>query len=235
MRIAILENDQDQANVLMLWLQEEEWSECYHFLTGESFIDALKRESYDLLLIDWMLPDINGDKVLEWVRQNLDWPIPIIFVSRRDSVKDLAYVLDLGADDYLIKPVKPIELKARIKALTRRVTGEGRQAVVLEYGRFRLDRVQRKLFFDGHPVALTQKELELAVFMFNHSGRLLSRNHLLKSVWGHGGGVHTRTLDTHISRLRKKLGLHANDGSGWVLGSVYHHGYRLEQIDNGVQ
>lgn len=226
MRIAIIEDDPDQAKLLVLWLQDA-GHECYHFLCGTDAVKELQKESFDLVLLDWLLPDLNGDKVLAWMRENLDWHIPIIFVTQRDSEEDIAFALDGGADDYLVKPIKPLELKARITALTRRIGGE-KDKRQLEYGPYRFDFDSHQAYIKDEHVVLTQKEFELAAFFFRNAGRLLSRSHLLESVWGLNTEINTRTLDTHISRLRKKLQFGAE--TGWQLRSIYHHGYRLEEL-----
>lgn len=227
MRVAIVEDDPDQARLLSLWLQDAGY-ECYHFSCGMDAIKTLQKESFDLVLLDWLLPDLNGDKVLAWIRENLDWRIPVIFVTQRDSEEDIAYALDHGADDYVLKPIKPLELKARIQALTRRLGGGERERRQFDYGPYRFDFDGHQAYLNNEQVALTQKEFELAAFFFRNAGRLLSRSHLLESVWGHNADINTRTLDTHISRLRKKLQFGAE--TGWQLRSVYHHGYRLEEF-----
>ncbi len=225
MRIAIVEDDLDQASLLELWLKDACY-ECYHFRSGAEAIKGLQKETFDLVLLDWLLPDLNGDEVLAWIREHLDWRIPIIFVTQRDSEEDIAYALEQGADDYIVKPIKPLELKARITALTRRVAGNERESKSLDFGVYQFDMDHHQAFVSGEEVALTQKEFELAVFFFRNLGRLLSRSHLLESVWGHSAELNTRTLDTHISRLRKKLNF--GDETGYLLRSIYHHGYRLE-------
>ena len=225
MRIAIVEDDLEQAKLLEDWLKEAGY-DCYVYSLGAAAIKAMQKESFDLILLDWLLPDINGDEVLSWIRENVDWRIPVIFTTQRDSEEDLAYALDKGADDYLIKPIKQIELKARIKALTRRVQGEQNKVQVLTYGPYRVDMKKHQISVNDEAVVLTQKEFELAAFLFRNAMRLLSRSHLLESVWGHGADINTRTLDTHISRLRKKLRF--NNDTGWRLSAIYHHGYRLE-------
>lgn len=228
MRVAIIEDDADQANLLAIWLQSAGY-ECYHFDCGMDAIKTLQKESFDLVLLDWLLPDINGDKVLAWIRENLDWRIPVIFVTQRDSEEDIAFALDHGADDYVVKPIKPLELKARIAALTRRL-GVEKERRQVEYGPYRFELDSHQAYIRNELVVLTQKEFELAAFFFRNAGRLLSRSHLLESVWGLNTEINTRTLDTHISRLRKKL--HLGNETGWQLRSIYHHGYRLEDLSS---
>lgn len=227
MRIALLEDEPNVAALMTLWL-----SEHGHTVTpyggGEALINALRRETYDLLVLDWMVPDIDGEKVLSWVREHVEWHIPVIFVTQRDEEEDIVRILTQGADDYLVKPVRQREMLARIAALARRAHLEKPQEPVLEFPPFTIDTVERVVRFGERVVQLTQKELDLACFLFRNAGRILSRDHILESVWGHRPGMNTRTVDTHVSRLRNKLDL--TPASGWRLTGIYHHGYRLEPL-----
>lgn len=225
MRVAILEDDTHVGQMLRLWL-EAAGHACDLFATGEAFQRALSRESYDLLVLDWMLPDTSGDLVLVWVREQIDIRIPIIFVTARDAEEDIVRGLTLGADDYLVKPVRQREFIARVAAVTRRVYGLTDARGTLPFPPYDVNLDARLISNDGKPVDLTQKEFDLAVFLFRNAGRLLSRNHILDAVWGQQASLATRTIDTHMSRIRVKLGLGAE--AGWRLNAVYNHGYRLE-------
>lgn len=226
MHIGIAEDDPDQAALLSLWLKDAAHSERT-FGTAADYLEALKRDRYDLLLIDWMLPDGTGAELIQWVRANLGWEIPVLVVTSRDDEATVVAALQAGADDYVVKPPKPLELLARVAALGRRVRSGG--LPVLRLGAFEIDIQRQRLVLDGAAVALTQKEFDLSAYLFQNPGKLLSRDHLLNKIWGINADVDTRTVDTHISRLRKKLGL---DGSkGWKLVPVYGVGYRFERIE----
>jgi two-component system response regulator RegX3 len=227
-RIAMLEDDLDQANILGLWLEEAGYH-CQLFETGKDFIKSISHESFDLLVIDWNLPDISGDQVLSWVRENLDWQVPILFVTARDSEEDIVYALEHGADDYMIKPVKRMEMLARIGSLSRRTQTSHQDKPVIEVGDLKVDNVLRQIFRDGEVIDLTGKEFDLALFLLRNVGRILSRGYILESVWGRSPDLNTRTVDTHISRIRKKLDLNAEHG--WRLTAIYQHGYRLEHLE----
>lgn len=226
MHIAILEDDPDQLALLELWLAGDEHS-CRGFASTESLIEGAKKERFDLMVIDWMLPDGTGADVLTWVRQNLGWEIPVVVVTARDDEQTVVSALKIGADDYLVKPIKRMELLARIANVARRIKPTG--LPVMRMGSFEVDVQQHRLVLDGKEVTLTQKEFDLSVYLFQNPGKLLSRDHLLNKIWGLNTEVDTRTVDTHVSRLRKKLML---DGSkGWKLTPIYGYGYRFDRVD----
>ena len=226
MHIGIAEDDPDQLALLQLWLHGQQHSTHGCGTAGE-FIEALKKERFDLLLIDWMLPDGTGADVLNWVRGNLGWDIPALVVTARDDEETVVIALQAGADDYVVKPPKALELLARVAALARRSRPGG--LPVLRLGAFEIDIQRQRLAVDGEPVTMTQKEFDLATYLFQNPGKLLSRDHLLNKIWGINADVDTRTVDTHVSRLRKKLTL---DGSkGWKLVPVYGVGYRFERVE----
>jgi len=226
MHISIAEDDPDQAALIRLWMEGAAHG-VQVFGTAAAYIEGLKRQRFDLLLIDWMLPDGTGADLLRWVRANLGWEVPVLVLTSRDDEDTVVAALHSGADDYVVKPPKPLELLARIAALGRRMRSGG--LPVLRLGMFEIDIQRQRLALDGEPVVLTQKEFDLSAYLFQNPGKLLSRDHLLRKIWGLNADVDTRTVDTHVSRLRKKLGL---DGrKGWKLVPVYGVGYRFERIE----
>ena len=135
-----------------------------------------------------------------------------------------------GADDYMAKPVKRAEMLARIQSISRRSQGTGSGDDVLEFLPYTLQRSTRSLKLNGESIEVTRKEFELTLFLFRNAGRVLSRGYILETVWGRSAEVNTRTVDTHISRLRRKLSIVPENG--WRLSSIYQHGYRLEKCEN---
>lgn len=229
MRIALLEDDPSQAELMLHWLAKADHS-CQHYESGREFLRAVTNDTFDLLILDWMLPDIDGIEVLGKLRSMMDWEIPILFVTSKDTEEDIIEALEAGADDYMIKPVRSGELFARLTALGRR-TGQKAGGGVEEYPPFTVDTAAGTISRDGKVIEMTHKEFDLAYFLFRNCGRILSRGYILESVWGRNPDLNTRTVDTHVSRLRNKLGL--AELEGWKLTAIYQHGYRLEKLDNG--
>ena len=226
MKIAVVDDDQDVASLLCLWLEEEGYT-CVSYHDGQDFTREVGNEQFGAVLLDWMMPEVDGEQVLTWLRSKQDWETPVIFVTSRTTEDDMVRILNEGADDYITKPVSRRELLARITAVTRRSSKRTPQEII-EIGPYQIDPHSRSLRFDGESIKLTDKEFELATYIFNHIGRLLSRNQILFNVWGYESDVNTRTVDTHISRIRKKL--HLTPENGWRLSSIYHQGYRLERL-----
>jgi DNA-binding response OmpR family regulator len=227
MNFAVVEDSRSQAEVLKALLKSE-GHQVEIFADGRSCIEALKTRSFDFFVIDWTLPDIGGDEVLRQVREKCGWDVPVVFCTGRTDEEAASDILRLGADDYIPKPIRYMEFMARIHALLRR--RQPRQ-VAVQFGSIEIDMEGRRIKLAGIEVDLTQREFELAVILLQNVGRVLSRDELLTSVWARDAGVDTRTVDTHASRLRKKLGLGGE--SGLMLSSVYGQGYRLDTVQQG--
>lgn len=226
MHIAIVDDDPDIAALLMLWLEEES-HECTHFASGQDFIKAIRNKNFDIVLLDWIMPEFDGEQTLNWIKSHEDIDVPVIFVTQKATEDDVAKILTLGADDYITKPVRHKEMIARINAVARR-TNPHVDDEVIAIAPYRIDTTSREVRVDGEQIKLTEKEFKLVHFLFKNVGRLLSRDHILSAVWGYDLGMNTRTVDTHMSRIRKKLLI--NPEKGWRLSSIYHQGYRLEHL-----
>lgn len=222
LRVGLLEDDPVQAEQVKTWI-ERDVMQCVLFSSTSEFHRAYRKSSFDVLLLDWNLPDGTGLDVLLWLRQTVVTDTPVLFVTSRDQESDIVKALDAGADDYLIKPVRQSELQARIRALTRRSQSV---SPLLTFWPYSFDTQKRQLVLHSEVLKLTDKEYEMALFLFRNKGRVVSRQHLLTSVWGTAAELNTRTVDTHASRLRRKLRL--KNSAHWRLSSVYQHGYRLE-------
>lgn len=227
MHIALLEDDTDQSALLHAWL-DDAGHKCSVYASGKAMTMALLHESYDLLILDWLVPDMNGLEVMKWVRESMDWRIPVLFITQKDEEQDVVQALQGGADDYMSKPVKRAEMLARINSISRR-TQQVLTEDELEFSPYILQRSTNTIKLNGRNIEVTRKEYELSLFLFRNAGRVLSRGYILESVWGRSAELNTRTVDTHISRLRRKLFI--GPENGWMLTSIYQHGYRLEKYD----
>ncbi len=225
MRVGVLEDDIDHA-VLITQALESDGHSSEVYGTGARFLQAMVRETFDVLVLDWMLPDMTGIEVLDWLRQLQD-RTPVLFVTSRDSEQDIVEALRHGADDYLVKPPRRGELLARLKALKRRAETFSESSVV-SAPPYEFDPASASVRLQGELLDLTDRQFQLALVLFRNPGRLLSRQYLLEAVWGLNAQVQTRTLDIHVSQLRTALLLSDN---GWRINSVYAHGYRLELLE----
>ncbi len=226
MRIAILEDDPDQLALLQRWLVQD-GHDVHGYLMGREVMTRATRESFDLFVLDWQVPDISGIEVLQWLRGNVSQRVPILFVTVRDSEQDIVFALENGADDYMIKPARQGELLARVHALLRRAYPRADEKQ-LSFPPFDIDIQRGEIRRAGSKIELTPKEFDLAVVLFRNVGRLLSRGHLQEAVWGRSGDLATRTVDTHVSQVRKKLDLRTE--TGFRVVPIYNYGYRMEQM-----
>lgn len=228
MRVAILEDDPDQAELIKLWLTHAEHTvDC--FADAASFLRAVRRDSFDLYVLDWVLPDLSGIEVLKKLRKEMGDYTSVIIVTAKDEERSIVRGLEAGADDYLVKPVRQAELVARVSAVLRRAAGHRPEDEDLKVEPYSLSFSTKTVSLNGEKLNLTNREFELALFFFRNAGKMMSRNHLLEAIWGiENKSVSTRTVDTHVSRLRKKLEL--CEENGWILSAIYQHGYRMERV-----
>lgn len=231
MRIAALDDDALQLDFIKQ-ATEAMGHVCHTHLNGADLLREMRRETFDLLIVDWHLPDTTGPEVVRWVRKNVGAQLPILFVTHRQEERDIVEGLGSGADDFMVKPVRIGELSARVSALLRRAY-PANAGGVLEFGRYRFVAESRSIEIDGVPVELKNREYDLALFLFQNMGRLLSREHLKDIIWGQVADVMSRSLDTHISRLRTLLDL--RPANGFMVSAVYGVGYRFEAVEANRQ
>ena len=227
MRIALLEDDVVVGTMMQHWL-EAAGNAVHHYTSGKAIVREAARESFDVFVLDWHVPDLSGEEVLRWLRETQQSTVPVLFATSRDSEEDIVAALQAGADDYMVKPVRRLELLARVESLVRRTRPKQPDAEPILIGPYAINLVDRVVSLDGKPVEMTDKEYDLTVFLFRNIGRLISRGHLSESVWGRSSDVQSRTVDTHVSRMRKKLEL--GPARGVRLTPVYNFGYRLEKV-----
>ncbi|EIZ79183.1 winged helix family two component transcriptional regulator [Novosphingobium sp. Rr 2-17] len=226
MRIAILEDDVALAGLVETTLAEA-GHVCEVFGDGQLLIRALHRHTYDVLILDWNVPGVSGLETLKWMRANLDVPPPSLMLTSRSAEEDIVEGLSAGADDYVVKPVAPAVLKARVTAVARRAYPEHHPGLEM-YGPYTFDTRAETAALSGAAISLTAKEFALALLMFRNLHRALSRAYIFEALWGRNPDLPTRTLDAHISNVRTKLNLRPDNG--FKLVPIYAYGYRLEAL-----
>ncbi len=224
-KILIVEDEKDIVKMLDYNLKKEGFRtvSCHD---GERTLDLANREHPDLILLDLMLPNIDGLEVCKALKkQDKTAPIPIIMLTAKSQESDKIVGLELGADDYVTKPFSPRELIARIKAVLRRIKEKELSAEVLKIGELTLDLSRILVSVKDKIVELTAKEFELLVTLIKAKGRVLSRDYLLDAIWGFNNAmeIQTRTVDVHIRTLRKKLKSEAKR-----IITVKNYGYRFQ-------
>ncbi|MCI8308515.1 MAG: response regulator transcription factor [Lachnospiraceae bacterium] len=215
--ILIVEDDEAIANLLYMDLSDEGYI-CKIACDGKVAADILEENAaWDIILLDIMLPEINGYELLDYIK-TMD--IPVIFISAKGSAKDRIYGLKLGADDYIVKPFHSGEVVARIEAVLRRC---GNTESRIEFADVAIETESRRVIQNDKEIELTVKEYDLLIELINNKNIAQYRDKLYEKVWKEPYMGDTRTLDTHIQRLRKKL--------GWekYIKTVFRIGYRLEE------
>ena len=226
-KILIIEDDKSVQQLIRMYLVNDGF-EVIFSMDGKEGLDKALNDNPDLILLDLNLPKIDGIEICKKVRTNSD--IPIIMVTAKIEELDRLEGLENGADDYITKPFSPRELVARVKAVLRRVNTSGNKQVQIseniQSGDIYLDTASRRVRIKENNVTVTPTEYRLLNFFIESSGRVVSRDQIIESVFGYDFSGYDRTVDTHISNLRKKL-----ENSGLrkgVFSTVYGMGYRFD-------
>ncbi|MGR3909826.1 response regulator transcription factor [Burkholderia sp. SR8] len=227
MRVLIVEDDPVHAKAAAR-VVEPLGHEVVEVRDGESAQALLRAEPFDLVMLDWLLPRMSGFEVLYWIRRTLGTSPAVLFVTSKTLEDDIVLAMDAGANDYIAKPFRVAELASRVNALLMRSTRDTDRRGLISAGDYVLNPRERTIRLRGEPIRLTPKEFDLAELFFSNIGKLLSRKLVCISTWGRELDPESRTLDTHIYRIRQKLQL--GPENGLRLGSVYTHGYRLEPV-----
>ncbi|MGI6298424.1 MAG: response regulator transcription factor [Saccharofermentanales bacterium] len=221
--ILICDDDPVVHESLSLYLDAERFSHSSAF-NGEESLQKVETDHPDLVILDVMMPKLSGTDVIREIRRTSR--LPIIMLTAKGEEIDRVLGLELGADDYIVKPFSPREVIARIKAVLRRL-GEQKTSntnlLRFEGLEINIDNYQVKV--DGEVVAFTPKEVEILHFLASHPGQVLGREQILSKVWGYDYFGDTRTVDTHIKRIRQKI---ANPDAAYALITVYGIGYKFE-------
>jgi len=225
-RIAIVEDEAELASLIEYNLGRQGY-EAQVFPGAKGTLKALEQWKPDLLLLDVMLPDVDGFELCRQVRHSaLLGRTPVLFLTARSDEVDRVLGLEIGGDDYMTKPFSPRELVARVKAHLRREELDTEPGAV-EIGPFRLDHGARRVFLGEREIELTSTEFNLLEFFLNHPGRAYSRDQLLENVWGQQRYVTPRTVDVHVRRLRERI--EEQPESPRYLTTVRGFGYRFEE------
>ncbi len=221
-RILVIEDEPDIAEVLQYNLEKEGFT-VEVARRGDTGFEALRREPADLVVLDLMLPGVDGLELTRMLKRDAATArLPIVMLTARGDELDRIVGLELGADDYISKPFSPREVVLRVKAVLRRRYPEEAATDLLEVGGIQLDVGGHQLRVKGHEMPLTATEFRLLRLLMERGGRVQTRGQLLSDVWGYAEDIDSRTVDTHIRRLRRKLGPEA-DRIETVIGV----GYRL--------
>ena len=221
--IFVVDDDQNIASLIRLYLEQAEY-EVKHFARGDEALAAFRSLEPDLLLLDIMLPGIDGWDICREVRKTSK--VPIIMLSAKEETFDKVKSLELGADDYITKPFEPKEMIARIKAVLRRSVSVVNPEEALRFPGLSISLTSYEVIFDGQPTPMPPKELELLHFLALHQNQVFTREQLLEKVWGFDYFGDSRTVDVHIKRLREKLPERAR--FGWSIRTVWSVGYKFE-------
>jgi two-component system response regulator RegX3 len=234
MHIALLEDEPTLAQEVTSLLTGAGHT-VVHFADGHSIIQGLLKDTFDLFVLDWHVPGPDGMQVLIHLRQNQKLNSPVVFLTSNSAEEQIVQALDAGADDYCAKPLRSVEFMARISALQRRLMP---QTLTVPEGElfdgFVFQRIDRRVVIDGEPVNLTEKEFELSLLLFQNLERPISRHRIMQEVWGREEDALSRTLDVHISWIRRKLGIGAQ-GTRLRLNVVHGYGYRLVKVTEGAE
>ena len=227
-KILIVDDDDNIAELIAMYLTKE----CYDTRTcgdGESAVEAFKEYQPNLILLDLMLPSMDGYQVCRTIRKNSQ--VPIIMLSAKGEVFDKVLGLELGADDYIIKPFDAKELVARVKAVLRRYSTPAPAAPpkpddrnIINYPDLEINLSNYEVRYMGASVEMPPKELELLYFLASHPNQVFTREQLLDHIWGYEYAGDTRTVDVHVKRLREKL----PENPKWAISTVWGIGYKFE-------
>jgi DNA-binding response OmpR family regulator len=228
MQIAVLDNDRSRVDLMRESLVKLD-HDCRHFDSSKSLLEHLTRDGFDLLIMDWQVADHQDViRIVRTVREQGPSEAPILFLADHSAEEEIVSAMEAGASDYIVKPIRRGELVTRVQALLKRAYPELRAGEQLRFGQYAFETGADRLTMAGKTVDVTHKEFELALLLFRNIGRPLSRAYIREAIWTGEPNVPSRTMDTHVSRVRSKLGLRPENG--FRLVPVYSYGYRLEQL-----
>lgn len=223
-KILIVEDDKHISKLVKYNLEKAGYA-CETTITGEDALEILDRQEIGLIILDIMLPKMDGLEICKRIKQNNSLAsVPIILLTAKGEEVDRIVGFELGADDYVVKPFSPRELVLRVKAVLNRKSPQKASKEILGFGALQIDIPRCKVTIKEKEIKLTAMEFKLLVALIEHNGRVQTRDQLLEDVWKLDADVTTRTIDTHVKRLRQKLG-----PMGKIVETVRGYGYRLNE------
>lgn len=220
-KVLIVDDDTNIAEVINMYLQSSGYdTKVVH--DGKMAEDTFAEYKPDLVLLDVMIPTIDGVDVLKWIRK--EGTTPVVMLTAKGDTFDKVLALELGADDYVVKPFEPKELLARVKAVMRRYTVDTSNKEVLHYSDLIIDANSYNVTFKGNEIKMPPKEFELVYYLACNKNKVFTREQLLCEVWGYDYPGDSRTVDVHVKRLREKL----TGGDNWQIETVWGVGYKFE-------
>lgn len=223
-KVLTIEDDANIAELIQLYIEKVGFSSITA-IDGEEGLEKFYNESPDCIILDLMLPKINGWEVCKIIRME-DKKIPIIMLTGKGETYDIVHGLEIGADDYIVKPFDPNELIARVKSVLRRTILSNDETEILQFDNIEINLKEYRVLIDGKQVLMAPRELELLYYLAMNSNQVLSRQQLLDKIWGYDYEGDPRTVDVHIKRIRDKL--NAN-GASWSVVTIRGVGYRFEE------
>jgi two-component system, OmpR family, response regulator ResD len=220
-KILIVDDDENISEILNMYLESAGYTTKIAN-TGKRAQELFLEYNPDLVLLDVMIPGIDGIDVLKWVRKQGE--VPVIMLTAKGDTFDKVLALELGADDYIVKPFEPKELLARVKAVLRRYSADNYKSEIIKFSDLSIDPTSYKVIFNKEDIKMPPKEFELLYYLAKNKNKVFTREQLLCEVWGYDYPGDSRTVDVHIKRLREKL----TSGEEWQIETVWGVGYKFE-------
>lgn len=220
----LIADDNPQITSILATYARKEGYQVTLAVDGFDVLNKVEKEDFDMILLDVMMPKLDGFQVCRQIRETNN--IPIIMITAKGEDYERIMGLDIGADDYIVKPFSPGEVMARIKAILRRLEGKAVDKKQLIIDNLQIDMDSYQVILDHHPLLLTKKEIELLYTLANNPNRAFSRENLLDQCWGYSYYGDSRTVDSHMTRLRAKLDAYPHPA--WSLKTVWGIGYRFD-------
>lgn len=220
-KVLIVDDDENISEVIDMYLK----SSGYYTrvaLNGKEAQELYLDYNPDIVLLDVMIPYIDGIDVLKWIRKQRE--TPVIMITAKGDTFDKVLALEIGADDYIVKPFEPKELLARVKAVLRRYSPDNIKNEIIKLSDLSIDSSSYKVIYNGEEIKMPPKEFELLYYLANNKNKVFTREQLLCEVWGYDYPGDSRTVDVHIKRLREKL----SGGEQWEIQTVWGVGYKFE-------